>query len=251
MKKRFFLTVLLISILFPFLVSAQEAERINHESNSRLQANPQTSPRSGNIVIFVAHPFLKESTANAALLKEAYSLPNVRVVDLYLHPKKEFNIDEHTLIMSEAVAVVLQFPFHFASAPSQMKKWIDDVFYTFSKKEIIKGKPLMVVTTTGSEESAYRSGGRNMFTIDELLRPYQLMATYSGMVWKTPFVVYGMSTADAEKNLADACKSYKEVLLSLLGTQRPSLIKPAKEPIPKLGAPKDKMTPPAKRANTR
>lgn len=252
MKKRK-LAIILFALCFtiPLSIFSQEEQR-NLEQTTRIQTNPNTtSAKSGTIVIFVAHPSLKESTANAALLREAQMMSNVRVVDLYLNPKKDFNIDEHTLIVSEASAVVFQFPFYFASAPYQMKKWIDNVFYTFSQKEIIKGKPLLIVTTTGSEESSYRSGGRNMFTVDELLRPYQLMATYSGMVWKTPFVVYGMSTPDAEKNLTEACKSYREVLLSLLGTQRPSLVKPAKETLPKLGSSQEKMVSPNKRTNSR
>ena len=40
----------------------------------------------------------------------------------------------------------------------------------------------MVVTTAGSEHDAYRSGGRNRFTVDELLRPYQASAVHAGMV---------------------------------------------------------------------
>ena len=36
------------------------------------------------------------------------------------------------------------------------------------KTPAVAGKPLTVVTTTGSEYEAYRSGGRNRFTVDEL-----------------------------------------------------------------------------------
>ena len=55
----------------------------------------------------------------------------------------------------------------------------------------------MVVTTAGSEHDAYRSGGRNRFTVDELLRPYQASAVHAGMIWQTPLVVYGMGTSEA------------------------------------------------------
>ena len=87
-----------------------------------------------------------------------------------------------------------------------------------------------------------------MFTMDELLRPYQLMATYSGMEWRTPFVVYGMSTEQADENLVTACKQYKEVLLSLLNTQRTTLVRPAKKTVPKLSAPRGKELAPEKRS---
>ena len=74
------------------------------------------------------------------------------------------------------------------SAPSLLKKWQDEVFTHLSKTPAVAGKPLMIVTTTGSEYDAYRSGGRNRFTTDELLRPYQGSAIHSGMAWQTPIV---------------------------------------------------------------
>lgn len=78
----------------------------------------------------------------------------------------------------------------------------------------------LVVTTTGSEFDAYRSGGRNRFTVDELLRPYQGGAVHAGMVWQTPFVVYGMGTPDAEKNIALAADLYKKRVMALIGKNK-------------------------------
>ena len=89
--------------------------------------------------------------------------------------------------------------------------------YLFGKNS---GKPLLVVTTTGSEFDAYRSGGRNRFTVDELLRPYQGGAVHAGMVWQTPFVVYGMGTPDAEKNIALAADLYKKRVMALIGKDK-------------------------------
>ena len=92
------------------------------------------------------------------------------------------------------------------------------VFTYFSKTPAVAGKPLMVVTTTGSEYDAYRSGGRNRFTTDELLRPYQGSAIHSGMAWQTPIVVYGMGTADAGKNIAEGANLYKQRVEMLISS---------------------------------
>ena len=104
------------------------------------------------------------------------------------------------------------------SAPSLLKKWQDEVFTHLSKTPAVAGKPLMIVTTTGSEYDAYRSGGRNRFTTDELLRPYQGSAIHSGMAWQTPIVVYGMGTADAGKNIAEGANSYKQRIEMLINS---------------------------------
>lgn len=77
------------------------------------------------------------------------------------------------------------------------------------------GKTLMVVTTAGSEHDAYRSGGRNRFTVDELLRPYQASAVHAGMIWQTPLVVYGMGTSEASKNIAEGINCYKQRIEAL------------------------------------
>lgn len=103
------------------------------------------------------------------------------------------------------------------SAPSLLKKWQDEVFTYLAKTPAVAGKALLVAVTTGSEYSAYRSGGRNNFTIDELLRPYQGSAIHAGMVWQTPVVAYGMGTADAGKNIAEGVNNYKIRIESLVG----------------------------------
>lgn len=168
---------------------------------------------SGNVVILLAHPNYKESQANKALIDAVKDIPGVVIVDLYAQP---FDAEAHKKILSQAKAVVFQFPFYWASAPSQLKKWIDEIFTPLAQTEAVKGKPLMVATTTGSEYEAYRSGGRNQFTLDELLRPYQLTANHSGMAWQTPHVVYGASTPAAANNIKEGAKAYRQRIETLL-----------------------------------
>ena len=171
------------------------------------------------VVILLAHPNIKESQANKALVDAVSDMEGVAVFNLYeLSQEIVFNIDEWSKIISDASAVIYQFPFYWMSAPSLLKKWQDEVFTFLSKTPAVTGKPLTVVTTTGSEYEAYRSGGRNRFTTDELLRPYQVSAIHSGMSWQTPIVVYGMGTADAGKNIAEGANLYKQRVEMLIGS---------------------------------
>lgn len=162
------------------------------------------------VVILLVHPDLKESQANKALIDAVQDIEGVAVFNLYEQPDIPFNVDEWSKIISEASALIYQFPFHWMSAPSMLKKWQDEVFTHLSKTPAVAGKPLTVVTTTGSEYEAYRSGGRNQFTIDELLRPYQVSAIHAGMSWQTPIVVYGMGTTEAGKNIAEGANWYRQ-----------------------------------------
>lgn len=162
------------------------------------------------VVVLLAHPDIKSSQANKALMDAIKELEEVAVYNLYeMRPEDAFNVDSWSKIISQASAIVFQFPLYWMSAPSLLKKWQDEVFTYLAKTPAVAGKALLVAVTTGSEYSAYRSGGRNNFTIDELLRPYQGSAIHAGMVWQTPVVAYGMGTADAGKNIAEGVNNYK------------------------------------------
>lgn len=170
----------------------------------------------GHVVILVAHPNLQTSTANKELLDAVKELDNVSVYNLYEGKDEAFNADEWSRILTDATALVFQFPFHWMSAPYMLKRWEDEVLTQLARTPSIAGKPLMVVVTAGSESDAYRSGGKNRFTVDELLRPYQASAILSGMVWQTPLIIYGTSNEDPAKNIAQGAIQYRKVIDSLL-----------------------------------
>lgn len=103
------------------------------------------------VVILLAHPNMKGSQANKALIDAVGDIEGVAVFNLYeLSPDIAFNVDEWSKIISDASAVIYQFPFYWMSAPSLLKKWQDEVFTFLSKTPAVAGKPLTVVTTTGS-----------------------------------------------------------------------------------------------------
>ncbi len=172
--------------------------------------------KTSNVLVLLAHPDIANSTANRMLAEGAMSLPGVTLVDLYKVVSSPFDAAYFERLLSEASALVFQFPFYWASAPARLKQWIDDVFTGFSRTPLVEGKPLMVVTTAASPLSAYRSGGRNCFTVDELLRPFQMTAIHSGMLWQSPVVVYGLATPDGERNLSQGRDEYIAALRGLL-----------------------------------
>lgn len=171
---------------------------------------------SKKIVILLVHPNLNESQANKTLANVVKDIDGVMVYDLYEYQNQSFDVNLWSKIISDASMVIFQFPFQWMSAPSLLKRWLDEVFTSLANTPAVAGKPLQIVTTTGSEYAAYRSGGRNNFTMDELLRPYQGCAIHSGMVWQTPLVVYGIGTSDAPKNIVAGADAYKQKVETVL-----------------------------------
>ena len=138
---------------------------------------------SKQVVVLLTHPNIKESRANKALMDAISDMGEVAIYNLYeMRVEDAFNAEIWSTIISHASALVFQFPFYWMSAPSLLKRWLDEVFTYLAKTPAVAGKTLMVVTTAGSEHDAYRSGGRNRFTVDELLRPYQASAVHGIVV---------------------------------------------------------------------
>jgi glutathione-regulated potassium-efflux system ancillary protein KefG len=69
------------------------------------------------VVILLAHPNIKESQANKALVDAVSDMEGVAVFNLYeLSQEIAFNVDEWSKIISDASAVIYQFPFYWMSA---------------------------------------------------------------------------------------------------------------------------------------
>lgn len=88
----------------------------------------------------------------------------------------------------------------------------------FTQEGLIEGKEFMVAVTTGSDEEAYQHNGRNLYTMDEYMRPYEGQANHSKMKWNKPFVVYGNHNdkAKAEADLKAGAERYAQVLDALV-----------------------------------
>jgi len=162
----------------------------------------------------VAHPDLSKSTANAALAKAAAEVEGVQVVNVNDYPVTPETYRE---AVSRAKVLVYQFPFYWMSAPHVLKQWTDEVFMTFTGEEsIVKGKKFMVCCTTGSPEEAYQHGGRNKYTIEEYVRPYEGQCNHAEMVWQAPLAVYGQFPGGSQDELTAKCKEYQERLKALV-----------------------------------
>jgi len=191
--------------------SANEQAKANETMDS-VKNIPQTDAK---VIVLLAHPNIEKSHMNAALSKAAAEVEGVQVINIYDYPVQP---DVYRDIVSHAKAIVYEFPFYWMSAPHLLKQWTDEVFMTFVADGLIEGKDFMVVTTTGSEETAYQHGGRNKYTMEEYLRPYEGQANHAKMHWNAPLVVYGNPQGGEvlEADLKKGCETYKVRLAELV-----------------------------------
>jgi len=144
-------------------------------------------------LVIVTHPELEKSMN-----------PNITIRNLYeTYPDEQIQVDKEQELLEKHDRIILQFPFDLYSAPSFMKKWIDQVMtYGFAygtDGNKLHGKDLMLAISTGEPEEFYQAGGMNLFSMSELLKPYQATSHLIGTYFLPSYVFHNVNLATNEE----------------------------------------------------
>jgi len=159
-------------------------------------------------LILLAHPTLRHSRVNAALLEAvkgmgaeavhgapmASKAPEVR--DLYaLYPDYFIDVAAEQAALQRARLIIWQHPLHWYSMPALMKLWVDEVLrfgWAYGPDgHALQGKWLWPVLSTGGNDDSYSPTGYNRHPFDAFLPPYRQTAALCGMHWVEPLVLHG------------------------------------------------------------
>lgn len=157
-----------------------------------------------SILILFAHPKLEQSRVNRQLIDRAAAQPGVTVHDLYdRYPDFNVQIDYEKRLLERHEVILWQHPFYWYGGPPLLKQWIDLVLehgWAYGEGgDALLGKQIMNVITTGGSRAVYCAEGKNNFSVNEFLRPYEQTARLCGMHYLPPFAVmgtYGLSDGD-------------------------------------------------------
>ncbi|MGF1555594.1 NAD(P)H-dependent oxidoreductase [Paucihalobacter sp.] len=182
--------------------------------------------RKNKILILFAHPLYEKSYAHKALIKNIPNTEDVRLHDLYeLYPDFNINIKYEQELLQEHDIIIWQHPMYWYSCPPLLKQWIDMVLeYNWAygnKGNALRNKLIFQVITTGGKKENYASTGRDRYTIQDLLEPFNQTALVCKMIYLPPYVVHGthqMQEADYEAS----GKSYGIFLSELLRIDIPT-----------------------------
>ncbi len=170
---------------------------------------------SASLLLIFAHPALEKSRVNRRLLAGVSDLPGVTVRDLYeLYPDFQIDVAEEQAQLSRHDIVVLQHPFYWYAAPALLKEWLDLVWeygYAYGPE----GKALLNAITTGGSADAYRSDGRNRFSLRQFLAPFDQTAHLCGMRYLAPFVVHRSMFLKGADEIAPFQQCYRNALTAL------------------------------------
>ncbi|CUR53517.1 Glutathione-regulated potassium-efflux system ancillary protein KefG [Serratia symbiotica] len=147
------------------------------------------------LLILYAHPEAHDSVANRVLLKSALKLKHVTVHDLYAnYPDFFIDIDYEQQLLRKHKIIVFQHPLYTYSCPALLKEWLDRVlsrdFSNGINGHTLSGKYWRSVLTTGEAKKTYYITNNNYYSIEDILRPFELTAAMCHMNWLKPIIIY-------------------------------------------------------------
>ena len=186
-----------------------------------------------HVLVLAAHPDLRLSRVNRALLDAARQLgadasaattttrstlaasgtpstpvapvaPSIEVRDLYArYPDYVIDVPAEQAAAERADLIVWQHPLHWYAMPPLMKLWLDDVLtlgwaYGHGPNgpgTALRGKDVWLVASTGGPASAYHPDGYNRYFFDAFLPPYEQTAALCGMRFLPPLLLHGARSA--------------------------------------------------------
>ena len=148
-------------------------------------------------LIVVAHPNIENSMVNQCWLNELKKHPDQFTVhELYkAYPDGRINIEAEQRLVEQHESLVLQFPVYWFNCPPMLKQWLDEVFlYGWaygSTGDKLKNKKIALAVTAGIELVDYKANGRYTFTLEEVLRTFEITIKYVGAEYVSHFAFYG------------------------------------------------------------
>ncbi|MDX8339140.1 NAD(P)H-dependent oxidoreductase [Draconibacterium sp. IB214405] len=163
------------------------------------------------ILILFAHPAFQKSRINKTLLEAIKNLEGVTINNLYeKYPDFFIDVPAEQKLLSQHDVIVWHHPFYWYSAPALIKEWMDLVLqhgYAYGTHgRALEGKWAMQCISSGGSKAVYSAEGKNHYTVNEFLAPFNQSATLCRMNYLPPFVVHGshlLGAAELKKHAED------------------------------------------------
>jgi glutathione-regulated potassium-efflux system ancillary protein KefG len=171
------------------------------------------------ILILLAHPKYEHSDVNHDLIEAVKNLEMVTVRDLYeLYPDFNIDVQLEQEVLFEHEVVIWHHPIYWYSCPPLLKQWIDLVLefgWAYGAGGIfLKDKYVMNAVTSGGPTEVYAHEGRNRYTMEEFLRPFEATA-YLCLMRYLPHFHVGGTHRITPGDLSAKVLEYRDLVLSL------------------------------------
>ena len=175
------------------------------------------------ILVVVAHPDIEKSIANKTILEKFQKLhPDAEIDYLYkLYPDFKINVKSEQEKLLKADYIILQFPMYWYNAPALMRQWFESVlehgFAYGSKGKALESKKLLLSISTGAPLDAFKQGGFQNFTIEDLTKGFHQLANlcsmkYEGFIATGGLTFFLKDKPEEMKKMKDSLEQHAEKL---------------------------------------
>ncbi|KES09501.1 putative NADPH-quinone reductase (modulator of drug activity B) [Snodgrassella alvi SCGC AB-598-O02] len=157
-------------------------------------------------LVIAAHPHLASSTVNQCWLNKLNQYnQQITIHDIYLHyPSYKIDSGFEQSLVENHQNLVIQFPIYWFNCPPLLKLWLDKVFtygWAFgSSGDKLKNKKIGLAVSAGIKKADYSPTGHYKYTLEQILKPFELTINYVNAHYQPIFAIYG---ANNEPNYPD------------------------------------------------
>jgi putative NADPH-quinone reductase len=170
-------------------------------------------------LVIVIHPDIQNSVINKKWMQALrQQLDRYTVHALHeAYPDGKINVVAEQHLVEQHEKIVFQFPYYWFNCPPLFKQWLDEVLtygWAFGSKSGFKmaGKKIALAISLGSDEPDYSANGKYHYTLNELLRPFELSFDYIKADYRPPFAWYGMEFNATEEWAEQSVAAYLKYL---------------------------------------
>jgi glutathione-regulated potassium-efflux system ancillary protein KefG len=176
------------------------------------------------ILLNLFHPDIESSRINQALFEGVKEVPNLSYRDLYLeYDGKYVDTNTEKIFLSEYDLFIFQYPMYWFNAPTLFTEWMERALekgfaWPPGIGNELKGKKWLTVVTTAACADDY-TDTQGSASIQTLLKPFEMTATYCQMEWLPPFIIHDARDPKegglTEEQLKTEVTSYLNLIESL------------------------------------
>lgn len=157
-------------------------------------------------LVIVSHPDLMNSASQQYFLSSLKGQYEVTVHHLESrYPDGKIDVAYEQNLLRQNDRIIFQFPFYWYSSPPLLKHWQDVVleagFAHGKRGKALHGKEFGLVLMVGVPEREYQAGGSELFSINELTKPFQAMAHKTGMKYLRPLTIFQFAYMEEEQKM--------------------------------------------------
>ncbi|OYD42173.1 NAD(P)H-dependent oxidoreductase [Sphingobacterium cellulitidis] len=166
-------------------------------------------------LIVVIHPNIESSIINKRWMEELNKHPDKYYIhELHkVYPDEKIEVKAEQKLIEQYDKIVFQFPFYWFNCPPFFKKWLDEVLtygWAYGSKSGYKvgGKKIALAVSVGIDECEYSPKEKYKYTLDELLRPFELTFEYIKADYRPFFSYYGIELNSTKEWVEKSVPSY-------------------------------------------